>query len=301
MNTKPTFYSVYQDLIYPTCTTPAEATYPSCPTYQTYPPVYQEEVKTDMDKIIENNKKYEIQPKFGMKIMKKKGDKIVFICDDSGSMKTLTTVPNETDISKMKSRWQELKETVGIATELFAPLGGSIDFYFLNREPKLGVKSFAEVEESFKTEPSGYTPLSMAYDRVMADNKHILSERNLTVVIATDGIPTDTVGNEIDPTGVSYKTILYNSLKANEHPRVFTTVLACTDDDDVVSYLKVWDKTIKNFDFVDDYISEKIKIQDVQGKNFKFTLGDYVVKILVGNCDEEIDALDEKQSRCVIC
>ncbi len=42
-----------------------------------------------------------------------------------------------------------------------------------------------------------------------------------------------------------------------------------------------WDKRMRNVDVVDDYHSEKKEVLAAQGSNFKFTFGDYIVKILV--------------------
>jgi len=43
-----------------------------------------------------------------------------------------------------------------------------------------------------------------------------------------------------------------------------------------------WDKQIPNLDIVDDYSSERREIQRVQGPNFPFSKGDYVVKLVSG-------------------
>lgn len=45
-------------------------------------------------------------------------------------------------------------------------------------------------------------------------------------------------------------------------------------------------------DLVDDYYSEKIRIQTAQRSNFRFSFGDYIVKILLGSIDKSLDNLD---------
>ena len=82
--------------------------------------------------------------------------------------------------------------------------------------------------------------------------------------------------------------------------RVYTTIVACTDDDDSVGYLNKWDKTMKNIDIVDDYKSEKTEVKSAQSQQFSFTFGDYVVKSLIGSIDPELDNLDQKQSCCSV-
>jgi len=46
---------------------------------------------------------------------------------------------------------------------------------------------------------------------------------------------------------------------------------------------------------VDDYRNEKKEIQARQGRNFPFSFGDYVVKILMGGVDSWFDDLDERK------
>ncbi|CAF1536043.1 unnamed protein product [Rotaria sordida] len=48
-------------------------------------------------------------------------------------------------------------------------------------------------------------------------------------------------------------------------------------------------------DVADDYRSEREEIRKVQGKNFPFSFGDYVVKILMGPIDNWFDPLDERR------
>ena len=76
---------------------------------------------------------------------------------------------------------------------------------------------------------------------------------------------------------------------------MFTTVVVCTDDDESVEYLNKWDRQLPNLDVVDDFRNERRQIQKVNGRNFRFSFGDYVVKSLIGSIDPELDRLDESQ------
>jgi hypothetical protein len=79
--------------------------------------------------------------------------------------------------------------------------------------------------------------------------------------------------------------------------------VACTDDDEAVSYLNKWDRELDNLDVVDDYRSERKEVKAAQGSSFPFSFGDYVVKSLIGSIDPTLDNLDEKKKRkkkCVI-
>ena len=79
---------------------------------------------------------------------------------------------------------------------------------------------------------------------------------------------------------------------------VFTTILACTDEDNSMEYLNNWDKYIQRLDVVDDFRSERQEIRKSQGTYFHFTYGDYVVKSLIGSTDPSIDNLDESKFKC---
>ena len=83
-------------------------------------------------------------------------------------------------------------------------------------------------------------------------------------------------------------------------PNVFTTVLACTDEDDSMEYLNNWDKNLPRLDVVDDYRNERREILSAQGSHFPFSFGDYVAKSLVGSIDPSIDNLDENKNCCKI-
>ncbi|CAF3922942.1 unnamed protein product, partial [Rotaria sp. Silwood1] len=74
----------------------------------------------------------------------------------------------------------------------------------------------------------------------------------------------------------------------NEERRIETThvmFLICTDDPTCVDYLNEWKRIMKNVDVTDDYKTEREKIQKSHGLNMPFSIGDYIVKALVGAID----------------
>ncbi|CAF4534033.1 unnamed protein product [Rotaria socialis] len=79
-----------------------------------------------------------------------------------------------------------------------------------------------------------------------------------------------------------------------EADRILITFCACTDDDQAVGYLNRWDETIPYLDVCDDYRSERKEAWRVQGRQFPFSFGDYVVKILLSSIDRYFDSLDQK-------
>lgn len=139
-------------------------------------------------------------------------------------------------------------------------------------------------------QPRGYTPLARALDQVLRDNLNLVNyEKKLLIVIVTDGEPTDERGNS-DING--FKKCLESRKPAD---RIFTSIIACTDQDDSVDYLNRLDRSLKNLDVVDDYRNEKKEVNKMRGSNYPFSYGDYVAKSILGSIDKSIDSLDEKK------
>lgn len=144
----------------------------------------------------------------------------------------------------------------------------------------------AQLQPVFAQPPSGFTPTAAALNAVFQAKRGVMSEKKLLVVILTDGQPTDPAGN-IDIRGLE-------GLLTNRPPQSYITIVACTDDHSVMSYLNGWDQRIPHLDVVDDYMSEKREIQAARGPQFAFSYGDYVVKLLLGTIDPVMDRLDER-------
>ncbi len=233
--------------------------------------------------------KYEISYDFSQRLQQLQGFKIAFIFDDSGSMNTpLMDSPLNNNNSLIKAtRWDETQYFARIAIEiasLFDTEGCSV--YFLNRKPSpiFNVFDESQVLRLFQLKPAGPTPLSRVLNEALNNNMH-QSEKKLLVVIVSDGEPTD-----------NYGQVLINDFKKtlkNRSPRVFTSIVACTDDDHSMDYLNRWDREIKNLDVVDDYRNEREEIRRAKGPSFRFSFGDYVVKSLIGSIDPELDNYDE--------
>ena len=268
-------------------------TQPQPPQYQTRPPqvpipIYDQTtgIRFDaMDRYRNVVERYGISMFFALKMRELDGYKICVICDDSGSMQLPVTKPNE-PFAKSDSRWDEAKKSLKIIVDIASVFDSEgIDIYYLNRQPILNVTSSEELcgNRQFNKTPNGSTPLGETIQKVLSDKKHILSERKMLLIIFTDG----------EPTNMS----LFNSVLTNRKPidNVFVTIVACTDDDDAVGYLNDLDKKIRNLDTCDDYLSELVEIQKVQGRSFSFTFGDYITKILLGSVNKTMDSLDEKK------
>ncbi|CAF1529468.1 unnamed protein product, partial [Adineta steineri] len=147
-----------------------------------------------------------------------------------------------------------------------------------------------QLQSAFINPPNGLTPITSVLRRILKDKQNEIQERKLLIIIATDGQPTDDYGTtDIE----ALERVLKNERKPPE--RVLVTFCACTDDDQAVGYLNKWDEKIPYVDVCDDYRSEREQIWQVQGRQFPFSFGDYVVKILLGSVDPYFDNLDQKQ------
>ena len=244
------------------------------------------------DKLKDFIKKHDISDFFSSRLEKLQECKVVFVFDDSGSMKRrLEDSPlKDFNNSKYVTRWDELQYFASISIEIatiFDPNG--CDVYFLNRKPSpiRNLKSYSQLDKSYTDVPEkGYTPLVRTLNSVLNDNSNKnLGKKKLLIIIVTDGEPTNDAGkSDID----NFKRVL-----ESRNDNCFTSIVACTDDEDSIDYLDKWDREIKNLDVVDDYRNEKDQISYAKGPNFPFSFGDYVVKSLLGPVDSELDKLDE--------
>lgn len=218
--------------------------------------------------------KYEISHDNANKLQHLTGFKIAFIFDDSGSMNSqLDESPlNNTSGTNLKAtRWNELEYFANISIEianLFDQDG--CDVYFLNRQPPVkNIKNVQEFIGYFKQiKPSGYTPLTRTLDSVLRDNSSLASyEKKLLIIIVTDGEPTDDLGRS-DISG--FKKCL---LSRKPVDRIYTSIIACTDEEESIDYLNKWDRSIPNLDVVDDFRSEKSEILKKKPQILDFHMG----------------------------
>jgi hypothetical protein len=212
-------------------------------------------------------------------------------------MNTTVTNPSIKDHNDLHTRWQELKKTVQTVVEIAGVLDRTgVDVYFLNRPGLKSVTNISALEPYFATDPEGYTPIVQVFNQVLTDMQSVLSEKKLLIILATDGEPT-TPSGQTNSGGTCEKAKLFNLLKSRKPiDKIYTTVLACTDDDSVISYLKKWDKTLQNFDVVDDFYTVKHNVTIKHGTKYNFSYGDYVLKALLGSMDKTFDTIDEIDS-----
>jgi hypothetical protein len=269
------------------------------------PPSYQSDLKLNDDYKQPNKEqllrrlqnvatKYELAGGAIVKLRKLEAFDIVVICDDSSSMNNPAhDIPADQPFLKVESRWEELKSRVMQIVEIATCLDqDGIDVYFLNQEPVYNVSDPEVCRLLFDTKPSGYTPLSQTYQRVLRE-KLTDPEKNVLIIVATDGEP-----NKKDRHGTWRKDThgFYDLLKNRTQPsRSPTAIMACTDSDAEIGWMNMMDETVPCIDVIDDYHAERREVLDCQGRSFPFSLGDYVVKTLLGPIDPVYDNLDEKK------
>ncbi|UJR27722.1 hypothetical protein I4U23_008999 [Adineta vaga] len=224
---------------------------------------------------------YEIDSKLVSRIQMLEDYDLVILCDDSGSMNT--PIHGTTT-----NRWDECRQMVHVIVDVFSAFDpNGVDVYFLNRSPMLKVKDTKKVHELFEKPPNGLTPMVAALRAIIqAKNMDKTGRKNILILIATDGVPTNPKG-ELDV--AELEKVMRNERSST----TFVTFLACTDELEALDYLNDWDRTMDRVDVVDDYRSELAQIREKRGPNTKFSFGDYLIKALIGSIDPKMDALDE--------
>lgn len=228
-------------------------------------------------------RRYEINLSKTERLRILKDYEFVLLLDDSGSMKTPVDDGRHT-------RWGELCMITKIVLEIGTIFDqNGVDLYFLNRQCVLRVKNPSEVDEAFVNPPSGYTPLAQTLyyllQQVPAARRG--NDKKLLLFIATDGEPTDNDGN---PNLAEFEHIMSRVRNPDTTHVMF---LLCTDEPSCVNYLTQWTQTMRNVGLTDDFRTEKEKFRNNHGPNLPFSLGDYVVKAVIGAIDTDIDLITE--------
>jgi len=248
-----------------------------------YNPSYQARPVDKFELLKEFFRKYDISQIFQEDVDSILKYDIVIIADDSTSMTTPSTyISFKTNNEVTNTRWDELRETIEVIIELAICLDNvKIDIHFLNIEsPLKNITSMEQLVPYFNRVPRGSTPLTKVLKRVM-DEPTIKPK---LILIATDGEPNDDdQKNDCDN--------FINLLKMRDSERNRIGILACTTQK--LEYLNIVDKKTKHVDIIDDYKSEYNEIISIQGKDFSYTHGDHVLKMLLGPLLQKYDELDE--------
>ncbi len=210
----------------------------------------------------------------------------IWVVDNSGSMATgdghrLVSTGNSNDVRFVGcSRWSEIRETVEYHARLAALLEAPTVFRLLNNPGRMvGPQQFSIGERGpdFISEdlsialntmqmaaPSGVTPLA-EHVREIRDNILSMKEQLLdmgqkvVVVLATDGLPSDTYGKSNRFTRDGFK----DALQSLQGLPVWVVVRLCTDEDDVVKYYNHLDAQLElSVEVLDDFTGEAAEVYE---------------------------------------
>ncbi len=228
-------------------------------------------------------KKHQINKNHLKMLLKLDSFKIVLILDDSSSMNQIDSPDTK------KSRWKELIAFTRIIIEITSIFhSDGCDVHFLNSNTVRNVKNVEQLSIYFNDMPIGVTPLSSTLLNVIKENPpEKLGLKYLLIIIVTDGEPTDEFGS------VNIKE--FKAALQSRPKYCFTSIVACTNDLNSISYLDGFDRELERLDVIDYFKIEEAKIKAIQGSDFQFTFGDYVTKSILGSIIPELDALDEKR------
>lgn len=167
------------------------------------------------------------------------------------------------------SRWEELQQAVLYHAELAADLGLASDFRLLNepgrglpREFSVGTGSAEELRIVRNvlqlSQPIGVTPLAehLRFVENFVRGQHLqlrTAGKRVVVVIATDGLPTDAIGNE----GEDVLGEFVGVLKSMEDLPVWLVIRLCTDEKKVCDFYNSLDGLLElSLEVLDDHIGE---------------------------------------------
>ena len=254
-----------------------------------------EDEKTRTERMLENFKqfalKFNFPNNFSAKLRTLGNFKIVFLCDDSGSM-SLDAYSKEfikDPFGPVQTRFQELSNMVKCVMDIICVISKDpIDLYFLNRAGKNNANCFEEIAPLFIPDPEGGTPIVRALKAIINDKKLLMAEKNLLIFIATDGMPTDDNGDRNFPELAEY---LSNSL--HQFPSLYVTFMACVSDEELLRNMDKLGREHDRVGVIDEYHVEFKEMMEKHNNNpeFNFTQGDYLTKALLVAVDKDIKLL----------
>jgi len=210
----------------------------------------------------------------------------IWIIDNSGSMldndgHQIMEYNNTTKVVPC-SRWTELRDTVSHQIQLASIIGTPTSFRLLN-DPgvRVGSQKFgicfggdkhSKQEEvriandvMSKVDPRGATPLTSHVNNIYCEiksNEAYLrnSGKRVSIVIATDGLPTDSNG----VIGLHAHQDFRNALRQLEGLPVCILIRLCTNDENVAAFYNDLDKQLElPIEVLDDFVSEAKEVHDM--------------------------------------
>jgi len=221
------------------------------------------------------------------------GSKKVLVLDNSASMNLgLTRTPLQAVNGATVRRIHELEHFVQLALPVLAlDSPGGVDVWFLNHVSGAAgpvcvsnVHTFEQIRHLVQ-QGLGRTPLIETLTRVLETYRHCLDEEGVHILVTTDGAP--------DQGTVHGHALLHALLSSRHKPhKSVVNFLVCTDDDAEVAYLEDIDRCCPNVDVTDDFFTERRQVLAAR-RVPTFSMGDYVVKTIIGGANADMDTLDE--------
>jgi hypothetical protein len=262
-----------------------------------------------LERLRKTREKYVITDKYLGFLRKCEGKKqILFVIDNSESMRQPSTrSPSADPLAVVLTKWYDLQTNLATALVDVSALvdRDGIDVCFINSvHPDLvdletggttvrNIVSSQQLDPYFQSEPHGSTPLEhvlqIAIERKL---RSMDAGQDLIVIVATDGKPT-----KLDSHGVPYEDINGFKKMLKNRPyksRVFISLVACTDDPSEIGYLSECDNEIEGCDSTGSYFKELAEVKKRKGSGFDFGYGVYIVKIICGSFEKELDLMDKK-------
>ena len=214
----------------------------------------------------------------------------IWIVDNSGSMNTqdghrlVTTAKMKKHHVRLVecTRWAEMQQTVSYHAELAALLKTPTVFRMLNDPGRVnGPQQFSIAERSgsgsnidedlaiaqsaiLNTSPGGVTPLTQHILEIRANILELeptlrANGTKVSIVLATDGTPTDSQGHATD----GIKRQFVDALRSLEGLPVWLVIRLCTDDDTVVDFWNGLDNQLElSLEVLDDFAAEAQEVHE---------------------------------------
>jgi hypothetical protein len=241
----------------------------------------------------------------------------IWVVDNSGSMNILDghriiETSKSKDVKLVPcTRWSELQQTVEYHSQMAALLKAPTVFRLLNDPGKIvGPQQFSIAErgenlidedlaQALQTmknaSPSGVTPLAEHVREISANIASMeaslrVDGTKVAVVLATDGLPTDSHGR----CDAATKREFTEALRSLEGLPVWVVIRICTDEDEVVNFYNELDNQLElSLEVIDDFTQEAKEVY-AQNKWLNYALPLHRCREL-GYNNRLFDLLDERQ------
>lgn len=111
------------------------------------------------------------------------------------------------------------------------------------------------------------------------------------IILATDGAPTDEDGRSTRQARQQFIDVL----RQRDADMNRIVILLCTDDDAIVKLYEDIDKTIDNICVIDDYQTEKAKVEKCQGDGYNYTQDMHRARFILAGINDIFDKMNERK------